>query len=140
MNVTELPEDAIPEPPERLGKSGVTLWYSIVTDWELPASDLETLAAACRLRDTVDDLRQAFGNDPRYLVKGSMGQDVLNGLVVEIRQTETTVSTLLGKLRLTLPDDEDEQDYPLNRKMTRSESGRFAANSRWGNRRGQNGR
>lgn len=119
-----------PDPPEGLRSAGLKLWNDVVNGWELPPSDLETLASACRLRDTVDELRSAFAADPRYLVKGSMGQDVLNGLVVEIRQTEKTMSDLLGKLRLSLPDDDD--DLTRGRPMTRSEVGRKGSGVRWG--------
>lgn len=123
-----------PPPPPDLVKfgrkdgAGRRLWKQIVTSnrYVLRADELMILEHACREADLIDEIAvEAKGADK--LVRGSMGQRVINPLISELRQHRTTLATLLGKLKL--PDTPGEAAPPQNQQ-------RDAANTRWTKRAG----
>lgn len=121
---------APPPPPDlvkfgRKDGAGRRLWKQIVTSrkYDLRPDELMILEHACREADLIDEIAlEAKGADK--LVRGSMGQRVINPLISELRQHRTTLATLLGKLKL--PD-----DAPAGGQVPRSVSARNAASSRW---------
>jgi hypothetical protein len=111
--------------PSGLGKAGRALWKSITDDNDLRPDELRMLEDAAREVDliaTMDAAREA--PDFELIVRGSMGQDVINPLVAELRQHRSTVASLLKSLKLS-----DE-----NTAESRSASARAAANARWARR------
>lgn len=126
-------------PPSDLGPHGSQLWDRIVNDedgWDLRPDEIETLHAACRVRDTVAVLTTALVDEP-LTVKGSMGQKVINPILAERRFQERTMADLLQKLKLGDVIEFETTTVINNGKMTRSEAGRKAANARWDRARGR---
>ncbi len=82
------------------GPAGAALWESVTGDLELSPTELATLRHACSLEDRAAELEAAFADDPRYLVKGSMGQPVTNGLLSEIRQTRQAIVQALARIKV----------------------------------------
>lgn len=109
--------------PEGLNRRGAALWDSITGKYELRADEITVLEDACFEADLIDDLRASLVDAPR-LVKGSMGQQVINPMISEVRQHAATLKSLLASLKL--PDESGE----------RPNQQRDAANSRWTKRAG----
>lgn len=120
-----------PDPPENLTESGRRLWDSVVKDYALNGGELAILKSACLQEDLADYLHTdwvALGMPT--VTSGSRGQDVAHPYVSEIRQHRATTARLIGSLKLEPMDDEDDVTRPG--KMTRSEAGKKAAQTRWG--------
>ncbi|MFG2596698.1 hypothetical protein [Streptomyces sp. NPDC048462] len=117
---------ALNEPPEGLGPQGMTLWQEIGEVFELRVDELRILGDACREVDLIERMHVALLDAP-LLVKGSMGQEVANPLVQELRQHRALVARLLSALKL--PDDEEQEDTDGR---ARSSQARKAALARWG--------
>jgi hypothetical protein len=111
--------------PKSLGDAGRALWERMHDGIEYDASETETLRKACELEDTAAALAAALEGEP-MVVTGSRGQSVPHPLLAELRMTRSEVARLLSRLRVI-----DEPDAVGGRKMTRSESGRRAAQARW---------
>lgn len=116
--------------PAGLDPAGRKLWRAIVDHYELRADELRVLQDACREADLVEKLDEATrGEMFDFLVKGSMGQQVINPLISELRQHRSTLAGLLRQLRL--PDD------PAGAGSgSRSAEMRDRANERWASQRG----
>ena len=112
--------------PEGLDASGSALWARITAKYALRVDELRILEDACREADLIDVLSVAL-TESSPITKGSQGQPVVNPLVPEIRQHRSTLSTLLGKLKL--PDDETSDSAGRVSAQARS-----AANARWSRR------
>lgn len=108
--------------PRKLRVSGRKLWVDVTGRWALRADELRVLEDACRERDLIDKLDTALATADMYL-KGSMGQQVLNGLFAEVRQHRATFASLMRQL--ALPDDAPASEQP------RSVGARKAAQKRW---------
>jgi hypothetical protein len=120
-----------PEPPPNLRAGGTELWDGILARYELRVDEIVLLEAACRERDLVDGMQLEIESAiaaGRWTVKGSMGQDVANPLLPELRHHRGTLSSLLKRLGLDVADEEAAGGKQL---MTRSEIGRHAARARW---------
>ena len=117
---------AKPKAPEGLKASGTALWGSITGKYDLRVDELRILEDACREADLIDLLSVSL-EESTPITKGSQGQPVVNPLVPEIRQHRSTLSTLLGKLKL--PDDETSDSAGRVSAQARS-----AANARWSRR------
>lgn len=121
----------LPAVPDDLGESGAALFRAITEEYELRPDELTVLHSAARLRDTVDVLKRGLQDQP-LTVKGSTGQPVAHPLIPEVRQTESALAALLGKLKLHEPALVEQTTTVLHDgPMTRSESGRKAARTRW---------
>lgn len=114
------------EAPADLLKDGKSLWKSITDEYELRLDEKATLASACRATDRVTLMRDELGQ-MSLMVTGSMGQQVINPLVAEIRTHEAQVASLLARLKL--PDEGNAEA-----KGERSSNARNAANARWSKR------
>lgn len=111
-----------PRKPAGLGSKAAKTWDGIASVYDLRPDELRILEDACREIDIVEILEEALkGAD--LMVRGSMGQQVANPLLAEIRQHRATVERFLKGLKL--PDD------PGADKPTRSETARAAAQARW---------
>ena len=118
------------EMPAGLGESGAELWTSIAGTYTLRADELRVLQDACRQADLIAELEEARRGEP-LTTRGSMGQDVINPYISELRAHRTVLSNLLKTLKL--PEDAN----TTARKNTRtSEQARKAARARWGTAKG----
>lgn len=115
--------------PDGLGEAGKRLWESVTADVELRADELRILEDAAREADLIEILDVCLTVDLKagnIKTKGSMGQEVVNPLISEVRQHRTTMRALLAQLKLS------DADTPEGR----SHSARAAANARWNKRTG----
>lgn len=128
-------EDAnrVPPYPGRLKPRGRgrRLWRELHESADFDGCPETRLVAeeACYLADEVDRLRSIVhnaGTDTR--VNGYNGQPVSMPEVDDLRKAQSLLLSMLKSIRL--PEDEHSPD----RKMTRSEAGRKAAQARWANR------
>lgn len=113
--------------PAGLARSGSALWSQVVGRWDLRPDELRVLEDACREADLIDTLNRTLVGDD-VMVKGSMGQPVLNPLIAEIRQHRATLAGLLRGLKL--PDDAASSEHGGEL----SAKNREAANARWSRR------
>ncbi|MFD6172064.1 hypothetical protein [Streptomyces coeruleorubidus] len=113
-----------PEPPGGLGPQAAQLWRDIVEGQQLRSDELRVLEDACREVDLIERMHIELQTAP-LVVKGSMGQDVANPLVQELRQHRGLVARLLASLKLR---DEDEEERDA---QARQDQGRKAAVARW---------
>ncbi|MDM2104305.1 hypothetical protein PP405_11520 [Mycobacteroides abscessus] len=119
-----------PAAPRELGKGGRKLWNSTKSQgYILRPDEVRVLEDACREADLIDDIQSAWkaakARD-EFMVSGSMGQQVINPLVSELRQHRATLAGLLAKLKLP-----DTQAGSAGAESTRGDQQRAAANSRW---------
>ena len=92
-----------PESP--YGPAGTALWESIALNYALRPDETRVLADACHLADVIEALRAGMEGQ-QLLVKGSMGQPVLNPLLAEQKTHRTALAALLRQLKL--PDEAGE--------------------------------
>lgn len=111
-----------PVAPKGLGRSGSALWREVTSTYDLRADELRVLEAACRAVDRIDAMEDE--RDGAVMATGSMGQPVVHPLLVEIRNHEAQVASLLARLKL--PDDPS-----ASTGAPRSTGARAAAQSRW---------
>ncbi|MFF8829130.1 hypothetical protein [Streptomyces sp. NPDC015131] len=116
---------ALNDPPEGLGPKGMELWLEISEAFELRVDELRILGDACREADLIERMHIEL-QEARLVVKGSMGQDVANPLVQELRQHRALVARLLAALKL--PDEEGQEERDAR---ARSSQARKAALTRW---------
>ncbi|MFH8768272.1 hypothetical protein [Streptomyces sp. NPDC017958] len=124
MEVLEGDFHPAPEPPSGLGAQAAQLWQDIVEAQELRSDELRVLEDACREVDLIERMHIELQTAP-LVVKGSMGQDVANPLVQELRQHRGLVARLLGSLKLR---DEETEERDA---QARQDQGRRAALTRW---------
>ncbi len=112
--------------PAGLGDAGSAFWSDVTTKYELRADELRVLEDACRERDLIDRMAgELAGAD--VMVRGSMGQMVMNPLLAEVRQHRATFASLMRQLKL--PDEGgSESGGALSAKN------RAAAQARWASR------
>lgn len=91
-----------PKAPAGLGAAGRRLWRAVGDAYDLRVDEVRVLEDACRLADTIA-LLEASMDGQGVLVKGSMGQPVLNPLLSEQKTHRTALAGLLKQLKL--PDD-----------------------------------
>jgi hypothetical protein len=94
------------KPKSPFGPAGSELWESIAPKYDLRPDELRILSDACHMADVIALLRSEFAADGRAMVKGSMGQPVLNPLLAEQKTHEAALAGLLTKLKL--PDEPGE--------------------------------
>lgn len=123
----------IPKVPTGLRKGGKELWTSIhAKHYVLRPDELRILEDACHQADLIDELNRELRKQlraGRFTVAGSMGQQVSNPLISEIRQHRATLTQMLAKLKL--PDLAGEPSGNTGDGPVRGEQQRNAANSRW---------
>jgi hypothetical protein len=92
-----------PKPPTGLGKAGAKLWREIVREAAgdnlvLEARERFWLESACKLVDRAAVIEAELATAP-LMVKGSMGQQVPNGLLAELRQHHHLAAQMLARLK-----------------------------------------
>lgn len=115
---------ANPRAPKGLKSKGEKLWKETVDKYDLRSDELDTLEDVCREADLIVRMETELVDAP-LTVKGSMGQDVPNPMVSELRQHRATKSRLWAALKLP-----DEGGSMANQQ-------REAAQSRWAQSRGK---
>lgn len=100
------------------------LWSEATTTYVMAAHERLILKGACSALDKIAALEDELdGAD--LMSKGSMGQDVANPLLGELRQTQAAFDRAMKQLALPDADGADAG-------ASRSSSAREAANARWG--------
>lgn len=112
--------------PAGLEAKGKVLWSGITKKYDLRIDELRLLEDACFEADLIEKLKADLEGDD-FLIEGSMGQQVANPLVQEVRQHRTVLARLLGQLKL--PDDVSAASGDAS--GDRSASARDAAYARW---------
>lgn len=121
-----MPAKAKAKQPAGLGAAGKALWADVTGKYELRVDELRVLESAAFEADLIAGMQAGMAEAP-LMVKGSMGQTVVNPLLSELRQHRATFAALLRQLKL--PDDEStDQGGALSAKN------RAAANARWARR------
>lgn len=113
--------------PESLGAAGRRLWDETIAVYELAEHEFAVLQEACYTLDLLQTMRRRVKKDG-VVASGSMGQDVVNPLIGEMRQQRGLFSQLMNALKL--PDvvpDEGEGLAPV----VDVNQHRQAAGSRW---------
>jgi hypothetical protein len=120
-------DDAPPTMPDDLGPEGSKLWASVFDEFGgLDPHHIAILEHACRQATLIARLESAVAKSGTR-VKGAAGQWVISPEISELRMQKSAFITAMRALQL--PGEEPETGV----KMSRSESGRYAANVRWGN-------
>jgi hypothetical protein len=117
-----------PRAPRTLGSVGAALWRELVSQYEFRPDEARILLDACREADLIDDL-DAHQRGAERIVKGSMGQQVINPLISELRQHRATLASLLRQLNLRDVAQSEPGSVPGS--GLRSSAARHAANARW---------
>ncbi|TQM62592.1 P27 family phage terminase small subunit [Humibacillus xanthopallidus] len=115
--------------PKSVPTEGRALWRAIAKQWAddglVPdARERQTLADACAELAMLGTLEAALAEqvgEGRLIVKGSMGQPVVNALVGECRRSRQAIAALLRHLGL---EDPSEGKGMQGRPLTVSEAGR----------------
>ncbi len=94
--------------PRGLGVSGRRLWRAVADELAedgLKPSAIERiwLDSACRMHDQAVILEAELAGAPR-MTRGSMGQDVANPLVSELRQLHLAVNQTLSRIKMDVPE------------------------------------
>ena len=119
--------DPPPPRPDDLGPEGEALWDAIFEEFGgLDPHHVAVLGHACRQATLIARLESAVAKSGTR-VKGAAGQWVISPEISELRMQKSAFITAMRALQL--PGEEPETGV----KMSRSESGRYAANVRWGN-------
>lgn len=113
--------------PAGLHAEGKQLWTGVTDENELRPDELRVLEDACREADIIALMENERGKASfKLIVKGSMGQDVINPLISELRQHRATLAGLLRQLKLS----DGESGEAI------SNNARRAAQARWARRTG----
>ncbi|WP_341957489.1 terminase [Microbacterium sp. LWH13-1.2] len=96
--------------PSGLGKPGQKLWKSIDQQFDLAEHERTQLEQACRVRDTIELLREQVIKDG-VMIRSSQG-DRLHPAIVEVRQQQLALARLLATLKVP---GLEEDDLPSSR-------------------------
>lgn len=109
--------------PMRLSEKANKLWRSTLEVYDLAEHEYPILEAACRELDIIGEIEKEL-RGAALIVRGSMGQDVANPLLAEVRHHRAAYVSLIRALGL--PDaDADVAPSP------RSTAAQKAAMARW---------
>jgi hypothetical protein len=100
----------------------------MTSQYKFRPDEARILQDCCAEIDLIDDLDVAQRGADR-IAKGSMGQQVINPLISELRQHRATLANLLSKLNL--PVDANETPDSVSSGRVRSTAARHAAHVRW---------
>lgn len=120
------------KPPRGLGVHGRRLWRSVAEQMasdglELTASDRHWLHSTATLTDQAAALEAALKGAPLYMTD-SMGQQVANPLISEMRQLHLAASLTLSRIKVSA---DDEAARPVLGVVSNAVHGRKGANVRW---------
>jgi hypothetical protein len=96
------------KPPRGLGVHGRRLWRSVAGELaddclQMTAIERVWLGSACQMTDQAAILEKALAGAAR-MVRGSMGQDVANPLISELRQLHLAVNLTLSRIKTDVPE------------------------------------
>jgi len=91
--------------PDGLSEPGVTLWDSVCADFALSEHEAAQLEEACRIRDTISQLRAQLADDG-LMIPSSQGMR-LHPVIAEIRQQQLALARLLFSLRVPPLEEDD---------------------------------
>lgn len=111
--------------PAYLGTKGKQIWQSVTADYVLRDDEKVLLEQVCREADLIQELTVELRKLP-IMISGSMGQDIVNPLLMEIRQHRALLAQLHA--RLDLP----ELEAPKVAPDIAPNQNRSAAMSKWG--------
>ncbi len=90
-----------PQCPRGLSDRAKDFWRSIADNYILRPDEYEILRAACQELMLIDRMQTKTAESGfKFIVKGSMGQDVANPILTEIRQHRMTLASLLKQMKL----------------------------------------
>lgn len=112
--------------PAVLGPEAARFWRELTRKYTFRPDERRILEDACSEIDLIDDMAAAAKGAER-IVKGSMGQPVINPLISELRQHRITLASLLRQLQLP-----EEVSGAVPGGAVRSVKARKAAQARWG--------
>lgn len=120
-----------PYKPKGLGAHADQFWDDVTSTYALRFDDLEVLRAAAQEIDLIEDIQRALSlRDKTMVSTGSMGQEVADPLIQELRQHRGMLRQLLGQLKL--PDVSGAGTKPKGESRAEvSEKARAAARARW---------
>lgn len=98
--------------PSGLAAAGRKLWDSVNDEFDLAEAEAAQLEEACRVRDTISQLRAALKSDGT-MIKSSQGAR-LHPAIAEIRAQQLTLARLLATLAVPALT-EDEAELPPSR-------------------------
>jgi hypothetical protein len=123
------------ESPSNLGDEALKFWAAVTKSYRMRPDELRLLEDACREIDIIEML-EAEKRKTRFraTVKGSMGQQVINPVLQEVRQHRVALASLMKQLKLVDlgAGEEGEEGHGGDLET----SARKAAIARWGGGRG----
>lgn len=125
-----------PAAPSGLSTRAKRVWTKTLESYELREDELAILADLCQEYTIVDSLQAALEDAP-LMVRASHGGEAINPIYSELRMHRQAAMSLWKALKLPELDAEEDQEQPKREgPMSRTESGRLAANARWGRKSG----
>lgn len=108
VEVTSVPQvpEGVPEPPAWLKAKGLALWVDVTQAYDLNPAGLTLLGEACRTTDRLERMAGALASrSTLWFEIGDLDQAtelgvpiVVNGMLAEARQLQTTLRQTLDKL------------------------------------------
>jgi hypothetical protein len=97
------------KPPRGLGAHGRRLWRSVAAELAedgliLTAIERIWLGSACKLVDQAAAVEAELAGAPVYMT-GSMGQQVANPLLGELRQLHLAINQTLARIKTDVPEE-----------------------------------
>lgn len=111
-------------PPTGLSAKSRKLWNDTIAVYDLDEHEYPILEAACRELDLITLMEKDLKGAP-LMVRGSMGQEVANPLLTEVRMHRKAYIDFIGKLDLPEGEGAGEAVSP------RTAAAQKAANARW---------
>jgi hypothetical protein len=121
--------------PIGLGEKALELWDGVMKSYRLRPDELRLLEDACREIDIIERLDAAVSKPSfKLTVRGSMGQNVINPILQEVRQHRIAFASLARQLKLpSLAGGIGAEGEETPRGDDASSKARKAAAARWGN-------
>lgn len=112
--------------PPGLKGHAARFWEDVTESYTLRLDELIVLGNACKEINLIEQI-SAEQMTRSMVAEGSMGQEVADPMITELRQHRATLATLLRQLKLP----EDPASGRGETRQDASEKARMAANARW---------
>ena len=90
-----------PEPPPGLSVPAMTLWSRLVTEFEFSLGEFAVLEQLVECKSLLDHLTAAWEHDGKpTMASGSMGQEIIDPRIQEIRMVRGQYAALIKQLAL----------------------------------------
>ncbi|MDR7310088.1 hypothetical protein J2S40_001146 [Nocardioides luteus] len=121
-------EPSSPPPPIGSSPAATAYWYAVLEEQELTLSEMAILEQIAETRTMLDLIQSAWVKDGQPTTsKGSMGQEIIEPRIQEIRQIRSQLAALIKQLGAATDTDGNPRRRPG--RPSRTESG-----GRWGTR------